>query len=206
MKGIKLAIFLVACLAFSTGFSNAQLPLNGVNTGSIGIPITFNLEWDCIHGDPVATAYWSFGSGANPPTATAPFIYDGVISASLSQTVTFWTPGDQTFTLTTVSAGKSAITDTFSIHIFDKSEGVENTSLPTLTISPNPTRGVVSIHGLPSTYRTISIINSLGETVMRLENPHLSDMTLDLSKLVPSTYYIRLSSENSVVTKKIIKQ
>jgi len=37
------------------------------------------------------------------------------------------------------------------------------------------------------------------------KNATASDLTLDLSKLVSGTYYIRFATANSVVTKKIIK-
>jgi len=84
-------------------------------------------------------------------------------------------------------------------------DGVVNTSLPSVTISPNPTRGIISIQGAPSNDLNVSVMNLLGETVMELKNLNSPDFTLDLSKLVPGTYYIRFSSANSVVTKKIIK-
>ena len=84
-------------------------------------------------------------------------------------------------------------------------EGVVNTSLPSLTISPNPTRGIITIQGAPLNDLNISVLNILGETVMELKNSHTSNFTLDLSNLVSGTYYIRFSSANSVVTKKIIK-
>ena len=84
-------------------------------------------------------------------------------------------------------------------------EGVVYTSLPSLTISPNPTRGIISIQDAPSNDLNISVLNILGETVMQLKNVNSPDFTLDISKLVPGTYYIRFSLANSVVTKKIIK-
>jgi len=74
-----------------------------------------------------------------------------------------------------------------------------------ISLFPNPTNGIVSIKNIPENTLRVSIMNLLGETMMQLNNPHTSDFTLDLSKLVPGTYYIRFSSANSVVTKAIIK-
>jgi hypothetical protein len=68
-----------------------------------------------------------------------------------------------------------------------------------ITLSPNPTTGLISVKGL-------SVMNLLGETVMQLRNPQSPDFTIDLSKLVVGTYYIRLSSENSVVTKMVVRE
>jgi len=78
------------------------------------------------------------------------------------------------------------------------------TSVP-FTVSPNPTDGMLSVQGLPLDNITVSIFNTLGETVMMQKIPPAPDFTLDLSKFAPGTYYIRFSSANSVVTKKIIK-
>jgi len=75
-----------------------------------------------------------------------------------------------------------------------------------LSLSPNPTTGVLSVQGLASDNITVSVFNILGETVMVQKNLPVPDFTLDLSKLVPGTYYIRFSSPNSVVTKKVIRQ
>ncbi len=74
-----------------------------------------------------------------------------------------------------------------------------------ITLFPNPTDGMISVQGLPSGNITISVFNTLGETVMVQKIPPSPDFMLDLSKFVPGTYYIRFSSANSVVTKAIIK-
>ncbi len=75
-----------------------------------------------------------------------------------------------------------------------------------ITLSPNPTNGMLSVQGLPSGDVTVSVYNALGETVMMRKNPPASEFTLDLSKLLAGTYYIRFSSANSVITKKVIRE
>ena len=85
-------------------------------------------------------------------------------------------------------------------------DGVVSATLPILTISPNPTRGIISIQGAPSNDLNISVLNILGETVMELKNLYSPDFALDLSKLAAGTYYIRFSSASSVVTKKVMKE
>ena len=75
-----------------------------------------------------------------------------------------------------------------------------------ITLSPNPTTGMLSVQGLPSDNITLSVFNLLGEMVIVQKNPQAPDFTLDLSKLVPGTYYIRFSSANSVVTKMVVRE
>ncbi|MDP4230373.1 MAG: T9SS type A sorting domain-containing protein [Bacteroidota bacterium] len=84
--------------------------------------------------------------------------------------------------------------------------GVASTSPASLTISPNPARGIISIQGAPSSDLNVSVLNLIGETMMQRKNPQTSDFTLDLSKLPAGIYYVRFSSANSVVTKKVVKE
>jgi hypothetical protein len=75
-----------------------------------------------------------------------------------------------------------------------------------IRLSPNPTTGVVSIQDAPSNDLNVTVLNLLGETVMELKSFHSTNFTLDLSKLVPGMYYIRISSANSVVTKMVVRE
>ena len=320
-RTLFLAIVICNVLFITSGVKGQCYPVGG----TVGAPIKFCGEMDCLHTDPGYTIFWDFGPDATPQTATTPYIFDGVISASYSVEVTYSTLGDKTVTATTVSPGGSSVGTTV-LHIFDCSNpsiphnaiviksdttitvgaqepaktywvnsgvvfnlsgggydtiftifaepgstisgappysvlymkhgsvltsssilksmvlgdgasindsslnftlhcptldfdytnappnpahqlaGVVNASLPSITISPNPTRGIISIQGAPSNDLNISVLNILGETMMQLKNPHTSDFTLDLSKLIPGTYYIRFSSANSVVTKMVVRE
>jgi hypothetical protein len=75
-----------------------------------------------------------------------------------------------------------------------------------ITLSPNPTSGMLHIQGLPSENVTVSVFNALGETAMVRRNRSAGEFTLDLSKLVPGTYYIRFASPTSVVTKMVVRE
>jgi hypothetical protein len=85
-------------------------------------------------------------------------------------------------------------------------EGVVNISLPSLTISPNPTNGNISINGLPPNVLDISIMNLLGETEMKIAKPNSPDLQIDLGKLSHGVYYVRFAMPGAVVTKKIVKE
>ena len=75
-------------------------------------------------------------------------------------------------------------------------------------IYPNPASGntvTLSFSEVLPEMVQLSIFDVLGETVMELKNLHSPDYTIDLSKLIAGTYYIRVSSANSVETRVIIK-
>jgi len=95
------------------------------------------------------------------------------------------------------------------MHINDGSAGVAiaNTALEQITLSPNPTNGIVAVQGVPlSAQVQVQVMNVLGVAVQELARKAESNFTLDLSKLVPGTYYIRFSLANSVVTKKVVRE
>lgn len=76
-----------------------------------------------------------------------------------------------------------------------------------ITIVPNPTTGIITIEGAPlNNNLNVSVMNILGETVIELRNNHSSNFTIDLSKLSRGSYYVRLASANTVITKKVVKE
>ncbi|HZK76333.1 MAG TPA: T9SS type A sorting domain-containing protein, partial [Candidatus Kapabacteria bacterium] len=294
-----------------------------VRAGSTGESITFGAGMSYNNGDLNDIAFWDFGSGATPATATTPgieFRDSGDHVISFLQDVTYSTPGDKMVTLRVVNSEGCSTSLTYELHIygctfpsiphdaivvgsvtiaasgrtywinpgctllanssevsydtifaepgstiagsvyncvlymkhgsvltsssgynslifgdsasinaastdltlncpaldFDYSNAPPNPAHPSssvkdglisvpIIVSPNPTSGMISVQGLPSDNITVSVSNILGQVVMVQKNPPAPDFTLDLSKLVPGTYYIRFSSANSVVTKAIIK-
>ena len=75
-----------------------------------------------------------------------------------------------------------------------------------LSLSPNPTTGILSIRNATENLTGISILNVLGEKVMEIAAPHSADFTIDLSKLPAGMHYARITLPNEVVMRKIIKE
>jgi hypothetical protein len=75
-----------------------------------------------------------------------------------------------------------------------------------ISLSPNPTNGIITAHNTTANIMHVTITNVLGEIVSELPHPNASEFTLDLSKLPPGTYFARFSLANEVVTRKIIKE
>src|SRR2546429_10022792 len=98
-RGLRIVVALATILiAGNAGAQDVYSPGN-MECGAIGRPITFAEEWDCIRTDPHATAYWNFGPGATPATATVPGDFEGGIVVFFAPVaVTYSTPGDKTVT------------------------------------------------------------------------------------------------------------
>ena len=75
---------------------------------------------------------------------------------------------------------------------------------PDIEIFPNPTDGIIAVYGMSNTILNIIVTNILGERVIELANPHESDFTLDLSKLIPGTYYGNFTTADGEITKMIV--
>jgi len=75
-----------------------------------------------------------------------------------------------------------------------------------ISLFPNPTTGIITVHNAPANILRVTITNVLGETFSEFTNPGAADFTIDLSKLLPGTYFARFSSVSEVVTRKIIKE
>ena len=82
----------------------------------------------------------------------------------------------------------------------------QNPSLPTLTLSPNPTDGMVTIGGMPTGNYEISVANVLGKNVLPTNSGSGPTATLELSPLAPGAYFVTLRSANGTVTETIVKR
>jgi N-acetylneuraminic acid mutarotase len=83
---------------------------------------------------------------------------------------------------------------------------VKNSSQSNPNISPNPTTGIITVRNAPANIMHVTITNVLGETVSEVANSGAEDFTIDLSKLLPGTYFAKFSWVGEVITRKIIKE
>jgi photosystem II stability/assembly factor-like uncharacterized protein len=75
-----------------------------------------------------------------------------------------------------------------------------------LSLSPNPTTGILSIRNAPENITSISIVNVLGEKMLELSATHSTEFTIDISKLAAGIYDAIFYSANAIESRKIIKQ
>jgi hypothetical protein len=89
------------------------------------------------------------------------------------------------------------------MHINDNEAVAPEVPKAQIEVSPNPTSSMITLSGLSSN-ASVAVMNVLGEMVE--EQKASTTTTLDLSKLARGTYYIRIASNGSVTTKKIVKE
>jgi hypothetical protein len=82
----------------------------------------------------------------------------------------------------------------------------EDITTAPITLSPNPTRGIVSVDNAPLNLLNVSVINVLGVIQTEIAKPNASNFQIDLTTLPSGTYYVRFVMPGMVVTKKIIRE
>ena len=82
--------------------------------------------------------------------------------------------------------------------------GVASTVSTSFELSPNPTTGTVNIRGVEIGTH-LSVLNLLGETVLEL-TPRSSDFSLDLSRLLPGTYCVRLLDDGKSEMRIVVRE
>lgn len=79
--------------------------------------------------------------------------------------------------------------------------GVDDNELQAIILSPNPTRGDLSIKA--QGMRNIAIFNLLGQMVYEATT-HADEHIANLTSLNPGLYLVRVNTENGIVTKKVV--
>jgi photosystem II stability/assembly factor-like uncharacterized protein len=80
------------------------------------------------------------------------------------------------------------------------------TSYHTITLYPNPTSGICTLHHVPSDRMLIEVTNILGETVISFMAQGGADFTIDLSEQPAGVYYVRLVGSTAASTLMVIRE
>lgn len=71
-----------------------------------------------------------------------------------------------------------------------------------ITLYPNPGSGLITLDNLPTDYSYFSVFDALGKKVIDSAIPH--SRIINIERLEPGHYLLRIRSENKVITKKIV--
>jgi len=79
------------------------------------------------------------------------------------------------------------------------------TATPEVVVAPNPTSGVFTVKNIGD-YKSIEVVNSLGQSVMSVSNNNEASRTFDFSNR-RGVYFVRLTSQdgNSITRRVIVK-
>jgi len=75
-----------------------------------------------------------------------------------------------------------------------------------ISLSPNPSSGLITVHSAQDNILNVSVRNILDETVLDITKPNSPEFTLDLSRFPSGIYVAAFTSSTSVITKKIVRE
>ena len=112
---------------------------------------------------------------------------------------TYCQSGDYVQTLQNMHGCDSTVTLHLTLHV-----GIGDHSANNITLYPNPTRGTVQIRNSGSNILSVTVFDASGRM---LNTVNVNDHTaaIDLSGYAVGTYFLRIMTENGVVTKRVVK-
>ncbi len=100
----------------------------------------------------------------------------------------------------------SAISTNQTINTIIVPTNIKETELSrSIMLYPNPTNGNLHINAA-SPILKIEIVNCIGQVVITKDDVKAETITLDLGELTQGIYFVQLSTEKGIVTKKLIKK
>ncbi len=104
------------------------------------------------------------------------------------------------FVEVTDSFGCKNISDTINFIAL----GIDNVENDLFSIYPNPTSGNLTIQFNDQSIESVSMVNLLGEEVLKNKIRKLNKVTLDISQFSDGVYYIRLNSKDNKYIRKLL--
>lgn len=181
-------------------------------TGSLGAGcVTTQLFNIAVNPIPTSTLF--------PTNLTCSSCSDASISATAGNGTGpysfIWTPGNfNAQVLTDVSAGcytvlvtdaKGCKSTNSACVSFDTGINEISDVSEYMTVSPNPTKNVLTIHFVKEESKRIVMVDALGKVIKEEVNSALS-WTVDLSNYASATYFVKVYTSNRLFVTKILKQ
>ena len=114
--------------------------------------------------------------------------------------------GAGAYKIIVTDAVKCETSDTISV--LEKTVGISeiNNGKPSLVIYPNPTDGKLKIDNKELKIKSIEIFNTIGQPLLSIPSIMSPEIEIDISHLTDGLYFLRIKTENGIITKKLIKE
>ena len=112
--------------------------------------------------------------------------------------------GIWTLNIVDSEGGDTGALDAATINITGETLGVDENEIGGFNMYPNPVSNSLTIEA-PKAIETISIVNMLGQEIMRTA-PNALESTLDMSDLQSGSYFVKATVDGVIATRRIIKE
>ncbi|MBK7383319.1 MAG: T9SS type A sorting domain-containing protein [Flavobacteriales bacterium] len=148
--------------------------------------------------DPVdltPNAYYASVRLFSSANATDIRVVDDVTVAQPNIASLIFIPGDQVYTNGNASAVRMVLDQNISVSELTPLEGV--------SVSPNPTNGLLTVRSINAGTHTIQVLNALGEVLMT--DRFAGSTSIDLGSFAAGVYLVRVSTPNGVSVQRVTR-
>jgi len=122
-----------------------------------------------------------------------------------TQTITDYPVSDQLYSLTAVDAFGCSSSNEIWVYVDSCLNSTEFELFNSISIYPNPSNGLLNILFLSNKKVNIEVFNSIGDKVFFEEKINTSNITtINLLDLPSGVYLMQITSEESVINRKVI--
>ncbi len=108
-------------------------------------------------------------------------------------------------TIAGIRAGKDEVLEA-ALALVAKDGTKTFTKKDPISLQPNPSSGIIAVHSQTEEINHITVTNIVGQKIMEMAQPAVSDFIIDLSKYSSGIYIIKLSSAHLVTSRMIVRQ
>ena len=94
----------------------------------------------------------------------------------------------------------------FSVVFEDNALSINEDALSNITMYPNPTKNIVTILSPTETIKSVHIIDVRGRQLRAINVDQFNSVQVDLSTFGKAMYFVKVTTENGAITKRIIKE
>ncbi|MDD2634822.1 MAG: T9SS type A sorting domain-containing protein [Bacteroidales bacterium] len=160
------------------------ITVHDLPNAELGPDATIQADQTLVLGVPAGEYLYEWNTGANTSNI--------LIDASQLDL------GDHLYSITVTNIHDCKSSDQTIITIVPASDVPENI-INKISITPNPTNGIINIKG--QNINNITIFDNIGKELISTRNT-----SIDMSKYPSGMYFVKISSNNQTITKKLIKQ
>ncbi|MDY0141925.1 MAG: T9SS type A sorting domain-containing protein [Bacteroidales bacterium] len=161
-----------------------RITVQALPNANLGPDATIQANQTLIIGVPEGEYMYEWNTGANTSNI--------LIDASQLDL------GNHLYSITVTNIHDCKSSDQITITIVPASDVPENIANK-ISITPNPTNGLINISG--QGINNITIFDNIGKELISTKNTNI-----DLSKYPAGMYFVKISANNEIITKKLIKQ
>ncbi|WP_189342889.1 T9SS type A sorting domain-containing protein, partial [Ulvibacter litoralis] len=103
-------------------------------------------------------------------------------------------------------SGEATYSERFKVVFQNQILGTNDITLDAVSVYPNPTQNIVYVASPKAAITNTIVYDAQGRRVLSVKNVNTTNAQIDLSTLTSALYFVEITTEAGVVTKRIVKK